>query len=248
MLLRKRVVGPHGLARLSALVASGLAVICLLSAAAPCLARPPAKPDGPVAPSRGGTGALSGLPLGIIPLKVYAAAVAFIFGGAALFAFVSLRREARERGELLGLAELNLLGQHAEAIAVLYERYCKRFPARRPLWEACAADERKHSRWIGEFPARIRGGEGSLRRDLFPYGRVASAIDQVQQLARDAEHPDLTEGTALRNALLQERERAEWRLPDLFAVSSGKFGTTLELIQSETQAHQQALTGAIGEC
>lgn len=224
---------------------AGLAAFCLLSTSAPSLARPPAQPNGPVVPSRGNTRSATGLAFAVIPWTAYAAVAAVIFGGAALFTFVTLRREAKARCELMGLDEINLLAEHAAALALLYERYRQRFRALRPLWEALAADEQKHSRWIGEFAERIRRGEGSLRRELFPYGRVSNALDQVQQLTRDAARPDLVEATALRNVLLHERERAEWRLPDLFAISSGKFGTVLELLDSEAQAHQRVISGAI---
>lgn len=231
--------------RFRTVVAAALAALCLLAAGAPCLARPPARPDGPVADPRGSTKSATALALAVIPWTVYAAAALVIFGGGALFTLAALRREAKERRELMGQTEIALLAEHAAALAVLYERYRQRFRAQRPLWDALATDEQKHSRWVGEFAARLRRGEGSLRRELFPYGRVSSALGQVQQLARDAAGPDLDEATALRNALLQEKERAEWRLPELFAVSSARFGTVLELLESEAQAHQRAISGAI---
>lgn len=231
--------------RMSALVTAGLAALCLLSSGAPSFARPPAQPNGPVTPLGGTTASAASLALGVIPWAAYAAAAAVIFGGTALFAFAALRREAKARSEQMGQTEIDLLAEHAAAFAVLYERYCTRFSAQRPLWVELTADERKHSRWIGEFSERIRRGEGGLRRELFPYGRISNARDQLQLLARDAAHPDLAETTALRNVLQQENERAEWSLPNLFAVSSAKFGTTIELLQSEAQAHQRALSGAI---
>jgi len=227
------------------LVVVGFVALGVLAARDPSLARPPAQPGGPVAPSRGTAQSAAGLALAVIPPAAYAAAVALIFGGAALFSVVGRRRDAKERWELMGQREIELLGEHAAALAALYERYSQRFLVARPLWGSLAADEMKHSRWVGECADRIRRGEGSLRRELFPYGRVSNALDQVRQLARDAARVDLTEATALRNALAQERERAEWRLPDLFAVSSGKFGTVLALLESEAQAHQRAISGAI---
>jgi len=233
--------------RLLTLLGAVLAVYCLLSSSDPCHARAPAQPSGPAATSRGSEVSPAGLTLGVIPWEAYAAAVAVIFGGTALFVFVSLRRDAQERIELLGRKELDLLSQHAEALAALYERYGKRFRTEHLLWDALVADERKHSRWIGEFAQRMRGGEARLCRELFPYGRVSNALDQVHQLTRDAAHPDLTATAALQNALLLENERSEWRLPDLFTLSSDKFGTTLDLLQSEALAHQRALSGAIGK-
>lgn len=230
---------------MSALVTAGLAACCLLSSGVASFARPPAQPGGPVAPLAGTTASATSLALALIPWTAYAAAASVIFGGTVLFAFAALQRESKARSEQMGQIEIDLLVEHAAAFAVLYERYCARFSAQRPLWVELTADERKHSRWIGEFPVRIRRGEGRLRRELFPYGRVANARDQLQLLARDAAHADLAETTALRNVLQQENERAEWSLPNLFAVSSAKFGTTLELLQSEAQAHQLALSGAI---
>lgn len=226
-------------------VAAGLSVFCLLSSSAPSLARPPAQPNGPVALPQGATKSASGLAFAVVPWRAYAAAAAVIFGGTALYALAVLRRESKEKRELMGQLEIELLAEHAAALAVLYGRYCQRFRALHPLWEALAADEQKHSRWIGEFAGRIRRGEGCLQRRLFPYGRVSNALGQVQQFTRDADRSDLTEAIALRNALLQERERDEWRLPDLFAISSGKFGTVLELLHSEGQAHQRAISGVI---
>jgi hypothetical protein len=231
--------------RLPPLLAAGLFTFCLLSPTALCLARPPAQPNGPTAPSGGSEASRAGSAFGLIPLAAYAAAAAVIVGGTALFAFVSLRREAQESAELSGQKELDLLSQHAEAHARLYERYGKRFSAQYPLWDTLVADEQKHSRWIRAFAQRIRSGEATLCRELFPYGRVASALDQAQQLARAAEQADLDGETALRNALQQEKERLEWVLPELFTISAAKFANTLDLLQSEAQAHQRSLSAAI---
>lgn len=247
MIQRRRIVMGERPIRPSARATAGLAALWLISLGAPSLARPPALPNGPVAGVRAEAKSATALAFDVIPWAAYAAAAAVIFGGTALFAFVTIRREAKARCEQMGQAEIDLLAEHAEAFAVLYERYGKRFGAQRPLWVGLAADARKHSRWIGEFTERLRRGEGSLRRELFPYGRVANARDELLRLTRDAADHELTETTALRNVLLQENERAAWGLPSLFTVSSGKFGTTLELLRSEAQAHQRALSGAIGQ-
>ena len=138
---------------------------------------------------------------------------------------------------------LDVLSQHEQVIARLYEVYAQRFPECGDFWMELSREEIQHADWIRGLQAKVQNSHDCFVVNRFPIGAVQHSIAYVERLVNQAGEPNFLLINAVSTALYLEKALIENKYFEVFSGDGAETKRILSALAHSTQDHYQRLHG-----
>jgi hypothetical protein len=139
---------------------------------------------------------------------------------------------------------IELLAQHEEALARLYEAYVDALPERRDLWTTMAADEAAHSRWIRDLASAVSEGSLAVGPGRYSLQSLRSSLEFVNGQVTHALSGGVSAVEALSVARDLESALIERNFYDVVEADSADVKRVWRALAESTQAHRARIAEA----
>ena len=136
---------------------------------------------------------------------------------------------------------LELLAVNEETVGRLYSVYAERLPESSDFWNALAAEERSHARWIRRFKEEDASAAMPVKPDRFKNVAIRTSIDHTEGEIAAARVGNIKPTNALSIANAIEQSLIESKFFEVFETDSIDLKRLLFKLRDETREHARTV-------
>jgi chromosome segregation ATPase len=131
--------------------------------------------------------------------------------------------------------KVELLVQHKEAIARLYQLYEQCFPEQADLWQSLAREKNKQALFMMSKLQKVKAGQGDLNRERFQVEGIRASLNFINNQKQVASQQKPTLKAALSLASGTEEGIIEKKWHEVFLNQPAEFDNGLNELQNAAQ-------------
>jgi hypothetical protein len=142
---------------------------------------------------------------------------------------------------------VELLAEHEEAIAKLYNLYGQRFAEHGDFWRKLSGEEIQHANMLRRLKSRIEAGEGRVVRERFDIGALQESLGRINANIERAAEGEFGHNEAIETAAAIEGLIVESRYYEVFEGNCPEIVQVQYYLGDAAEDHRQRVLKAAGE-